>query len=146
MQEKGADPAITQSNHNPRSSRFMKEPLLRDSTFVESDTKVIEERKFIPFQNPDNIENMESNPFPSNIIVTSRYTLFSFIPKAMMEQFRRMANIYFLVLGTIALIGQLTHYYATSVEASGLLFPIWPGSIICHRSRFLMFPKQRGHD
>jgi magnesium-transporting ATPase (P-type) len=48
----------------------------------------------------------------------------TFIPKAMFEQFRRMANIYFLVLGIIAFVAEQTNYYATSVEASGLLLPM----------------------
>jgi phospholipid-translocating ATPase len=43
--------------------------------------------------------NGESNPntfAASNIIATTRYTLFSFLPKSLFEQFRRIANVYFL--------------------------------------------------
>ncbi len=62
--------------------------------------------------------------YPPNTIVTSRYTLFSYLPKSMFEQFRRMANIYFIVLGTIALVATLTNYYLTSVQPEGLLGPV----------------------
>ncbi|KAJ1512199.1 hypothetical protein HMI54_000208 [Coelomomyces lativittatus] len=36
--------------------------------------------------------------FPSNKIVTSKYTLLSFLPKSLFEQFRRLANLFFLLL------------------------------------------------
>ncbi len=50
-----------------------------------------------------------------NVIVTSRYSLLSFIPKSLLEQFRRLANVYFLVIGVIALIGNYTDVFQTSV-------------------------------
>jgi len=62
--------------------------------------------------------------YPENRIVTSRYTVFSYLPKSMFEQFRRMANIYFLVLGIIALVATQTNYYLTSVQPEGLLGPM----------------------
>lgn len=37
-----------------------------------------------------------AGPFPSNEWRTSKYTLINFLPKNMFEQFRRMANFYFL--------------------------------------------------
>lgn len=62
--------------------------------------------------------------FPQNIIVTTRYTILSFFPKSLFEQFRRLANVYFLVLGCIAAIGEGTEYYDTAVEPAGLLIPL----------------------
>jgi hypothetical protein len=44
--------------------------------------------------------------YEQNVIVSSRYTLFNFLPKSLLEQFRRLANVYFLVVGTIAIIGE----------------------------------------
>lgn len=35
--------------------------------------------------------------FPSNYIRTTKYSLYSFLPKALLLQFRRFANIYFLI-------------------------------------------------
>ncbi|GFG30600.1 hypothetical protein Cfor_10512 [Coptotermes formosanus] len=40
--------------------------------------------------------------FPSNRIVTSKYTIWSFLPKNLFEQFRRVANFYFLCMSVIA--------------------------------------------
>lgn len=36
--------------------------------------------------------------FPSNTILTSKYTWYTFLPLNLLEQFRRFANIYFLVI------------------------------------------------
>ncbi|KAM0944271.1 putative P-type phospholipid transporter [Dioscorea sansibarensis] len=45
---------------------------------------------------PDCFEATSLN-YPSNYVSTTKYTLATFIPKALFEQFRRVANIYFLV-------------------------------------------------
>lgn len=60
----------------------------------------------------------------SNMIVTSRYNIVTFLPTSIFEQFRRLANVYFLVLGIIAAIGEYTSYYETSVEAVAILTPM----------------------
>ena len=36
--------------------------------------------------------------FQPNVIHTGRYTVYSFLPKNLFEQFHRVANVYFLVL------------------------------------------------
>ncbi len=59
-----------------------------------------------------------------NRIITSRYTIFNFLPKALFEQFRRLANVYFLVIGIIAVIGTYTGYYNSAVEPAGILLPM----------------------
>lgn len=41
--------------------------------------------------------------FQNNRIVTSKYTLWNFLPKNLFEQFRRIANFYFLCMTVIAL-------------------------------------------
>ena len=40
---------------------------------------------------------MGERRFPSNFIRTSKYTVYNYIPKALIIQFRRTANIYFLI-------------------------------------------------
>ena len=67
---------------------------------------------------------IDTKQFPVNCIVTSRYTWLNFLPKAMFEQFRRLANVYFLVIGIIAVIGTYTSYYYTAVEPAGILLPM----------------------
>lgn len=92
----------------------MKAPLLQGDTGEESTERII-----------TSFERMDpDNGYPENRIKTSRYTVFSYLPKSMFEQFRRMANIYFLVLGIIALVAVQTNYYLTSVEPAGLLLPM----------------------
>lgn len=39
--------------------------------------------------------------FPTNYIRTSKYTLITFLPLSLMAQFKRVANIYFLVISVI---------------------------------------------
>ena len=68
--------------------------------------------------------HMQDPDATPNIIVTSRYNIFTFLPKSLFEQFRRLANVYFLVLGIIAAVGATTTYYDTSVEPAGLLLPM----------------------
>ncbi|XP_076395905.1 phospholipid-transporting ATPase IF [Megachile rotundata] len=51
---------------------------------------------------PDN--DPSQTIFPSNRIVSKRYTIWNFIPKNLFEQFRRIANFYFLITAIISLM------------------------------------------
>lgn len=62
--------------------------------------------------------------YPRNIIVSSRYNILNFFPKSLLEQFRRLANVYFLVIGIIATIGYYTNYFETAVQPAGILLPV----------------------
>lgn len=62
--------------------------------------------------------------YPRNITITSRYTLLNFLPKSLLEQFRRLANVYFLVIGIIAAVGTYTSYFQTAVAFQGFLGPL----------------------
>jgi hypothetical protein len=104
---------------NSSDSNGVTAPLLDSSDNPENEN---EERVIQPFILPDPEEELD--PYPPNIIITSRYTVFSFLPKTIFEQFRRLANVYFLVLGMIAAIGANTEYYDTAVEPAGLLIPM----------------------
>lgn len=42
--------------------------------------------------------------YPNNFIRTSKYTLFSFIPLALLFQFKKISNVYFLFNMIVALI------------------------------------------
>lgn len=56
--------------------------------------------------------------FPSNRIRTSKYNMLNFLPKAMLLQFMRVANIYFLVtavLQSIPIISPLAPFNAISI-------------------------------
>jgi len=45
-----------------------------------------------------NDSNMTDNRFNINKIITSKYTRYTFIPKNLLEQFQKMANVYFLLI------------------------------------------------
>lgn len=51
-----------------------------------------------------NQPTFDFGPFPSNVWTTSKYTLVNFLPKNLFEQFRRMANFYFLITAIIQVI------------------------------------------
>jgi len=99
-----ASPSISISNIEKRKSFFDKK----------------EERVIRLFQS----HVKEHDIFPKNIVITSRYTIISFIPKCLLEQFRRLANVYFLVVGGIAAVGAYTNYFDTSVAPEGILLPM----------------------
>ena len=43
--------------------------------------------------------------YPPNTVKTSKYTALSFVPLALLEQFRRFANAYFLFISILMIIG-----------------------------------------
>lgn len=103
----------------------MKTPLLRQvigSGFYKAD----DQKRAIPivpeFESEEYLKKKHS--YPENIIVSSRYNIINFLPKSLLEQFRRLANVYFLVIGIIATIGEETNYYATAIDPIGILAPM----------------------
>ncbi|KAI4387639.1 hypothetical protein MLD38_000058 [Melastoma candidum] len=40
--------------------------------------------------------------YPNNYVRTTKYTVMTFLPKSLFEQFRRVANFFFLITGTLA--------------------------------------------
>ncbi|CAL5047719.1 unnamed protein product [Urochloa decumbens] len=64
---------------------------------------------------PDRLEQDGFN-YPLNEVSTTKYNLATFLPKSLFEQFRRVANFYFLVSGILALT-PLAPYTAVSALA-----------------------------
>ncbi|KAK4798453.1 hypothetical protein SAY86_030779 [Trapa natans] len=64
---------------------------------------------------PDNPETLQSN-YRGNYVSTTKYTATNFIPKSLFEQFRRVANIYFLVVSCVS-FSPLAPYTPMSVLA-----------------------------
>ncbi|GKV07713.1 hypothetical protein SLEP1_g19449 [Rubroshorea leprosula] len=62
---------------------------------------------------PDNPEAIRLK-YRGNYVSTTKYTLANFIPKSLFEQFRRVANIYFLVVAFVS-FSPLAPYSAPSV-------------------------------
>eukprot|EP01125_Pyxidicula_operculata_P015545 TRINITY_DN5283_c0_g1_i3.p1 TRINITY_DN5283_c0_g1~~TRINITY_DN5283_c0_g1_i3.p1 ORF type:complete len:1033 (-),score=147.87 TRINITY_DN5283_c0_g1_i3:441-3539(-) len=73
-------------------------PLLSDQDDVIQD---IDDARYVWINNP---EENESYEYCSNQTVTTKYTPYNFIFKNLLEQFRRVANFYFLVVCVIQLI------------------------------------------
>lgn len=48
-----------------------------------------------------NQELITTKRYAKNVIVTSKYTVVSFVPKTMFEFFRVVANVYFLVISLL---------------------------------------------
>jgi hypothetical protein len=87
--------------------------------FFESDNRLdkvptynnapVQKHKFfkqkIEWQNmPDRfiVSNIPDMELPDNSICTTKYTALTFLPKNLMEQFSKLANVYFLVKSTSA--------------------------------------------
>ncbi|KAM7280591.1 hypothetical protein ACFE04_007725 [Oxalis oulophora] len=64
---------------------------------------------------PDNPEALQWN-YRGNYVSTTKYTASNFIPKSLFEQFRRVANLYFLVVAFVS-FSPLAPYSAPSVLA-----------------------------
>lgn len=64
---------------------------------------------------PDSPEALQLN-YRGNYVSTTKYTATNFIPKSLFEQFRRVANIYFLVVACVS-FSPLAPYTALSVLA-----------------------------
>lgn len=63
--------------------------------------------------------------FPSNRVSTAKYTLLTFLPKSLFEQFRRIANVYFAITSVLMLIG--TYYpklFESPLSAFSTVFPL----------------------
>jgi phospholipid-translocating P-type ATPase (flippase) len=59
-----------------------------------------------------------------NSIKTSKYTLLSWIPKGTLEQFRRLANVYFLGISIMMIIGTYTTLFENSIQYITTLGPL----------------------
>ncbi|XP_027074899.2 probable phospholipid-transporting ATPase 8 isoform X1 [Coffea arabica] len=64
---------------------------------------------------PDNLEQLQLR-YRDNYVSTTKYTALNFIPKSLFEQFRRVANIYFLVVACVS-FSPLAPFGATSILA-----------------------------
>ncbi|XP_052783537.1 phospholipid-transporting ATPase IF-like isoform X3 [Mya arenaria] len=68
-----------------------------------SDTRSV----YIGHRYPPDLDTTVLEPeleYPKNRIISSRYTAWNFLPKNLFEQFRRVANFYFLIIGIVQLV------------------------------------------
>ena len=67
----------------------------------------------------------EQHSMANNIVVTSKYNAVTFMPKSLFEQFRRIANIYFLVISILMIIGTYTTLFTSPLTPWSTLFPLF---------------------
>ncbi|KAH9625072.1 hypothetical protein KSS87_010562 [Heliosperma pusillum] len=56
----------------------------------------------VVFSNEPEESETSVRKYPDNYVSTTKYTVATFVPKSLFEQFRRVANFYFLVTGILA--------------------------------------------
>ncbi|KRX62031.1 putative phospholipid-transporting ATPase ID [Trichinella sp. T9] len=117
----GMDVQNVTSKINPRNGRLT----TRDVRFMPNTAAVIskmlkkfkKKRKRNPQDNVSEVERRlrandrdynEQFDYARNFIRTSKYNLFTFLPKNLFEQFQRLANFYFLILMILQLIPQIS--------------------------------------
>jgi len=54
-----------------------------------------------------NLNKEQVQKFASNHVTTAKYNILSFLPKFLFEQFRRYANVFFLIIGLLQQVWML---------------------------------------
>ncbi|GMI06729.1 hypothetical protein TrLO_g8035 [Triparma laevis f. longispina] len=75
----------------------------------------------------DRIENEQTkleHKFTNNSISTSKYTLLTFLPKSLSSQFARLANVYFLIISLMMMVGTYTSLYDSPLTPWTTLGPL----------------------
>jgi len=62
--------------------------------------------------------------FCDNVIVTSQYTWWNFVPKSLWGQFQRIANFFFLGVSIIMLVGTTTEMWKSPYSYETTLYPL----------------------
>ncbi|KAJ3682960.1 hypothetical protein LUZ60_013187 [Juncus effusus] len=88
------------------ASNFVRVPTRRNSERLGSQRDLSdEEARFIYINDPERTNG--SGKFPNNSISTSKYSVITFLPRNLFEQFRRVAYVYFLILAGLNFVPQL---------------------------------------
>ena len=61
----------------------------------------------------DSSDTRSAYRFANNAVTTSRYNVLNFIPKTVFEQFRRVANLYFLAQAILMVAAEQTNFFET---------------------------------
>ncbi|OQS02099.1 phospholipid-transporting ATPase [Thraustotheca clavata] len=75
----------------------------------------------------------------SNVVVTSKYTIISFLPKFLFESFCKVANLFFLVVCILQTIKSISNTYGVPTNAPTLFF------VICIDAIFAIMEDRRRH-
>eukprot|EP00930_Biecheleria_cincta_P077726 TRINITY_DN6502_c0_g1_i1.p1 TRINITY_DN6502_c0_g1~~TRINITY_DN6502_c0_g1_i1.p1 ORF type:complete len:140 (+),score=16.10 TRINITY_DN6502_c0_g1_i1:80-499(+) len=62
-----------------------------------------------------------SQKYPTNAVKTSKYTLLTFLPKNLWEQFHKFGNCYFLLISIVMYVGEKTPLFVGTIKAFSTL-------------------------
>ena len=91
---------------------------------LKNETKNEKQEQYIEFYINNNKKNKLYYNLKDNIITTTKYNIFTFIPKGLLYQFSRLSNIYFLftaIIQSIPLISPLTSITAIKAQNASIL-------------------------
>lgn len=82
-----------------------------------------------PFRKVDVLQqgvtvSREQHGMANNRVITSKYNFVTFVPRSLFEQFRRIANMYFLVMSILMVIGTYTDLFTSPLEPYSTLLPL----------------------
>ncbi|RIA95832.1 hypothetical protein C1645_816125 [Glomus cerebriforme] len=95
-----------ENDHNDQ--KIVGAPLKRTKTKIKNRTTNCKERRVyanidLPKEDVDR-KGRPKSKYVTNKIVTSKYTMWTFVPKNLFEQFRRAANLYFLFMAILGML------------------------------------------
>eukprot|EP00501_MAST-03F_sp_TOSAG23-6_P001509 GSMAST32.ASY1.ANO1.1570.1 assembled CDS len=114
---------MNESKKNPPSKMEDDSKTLENTTNKGDETKVSTQKGQrvrnvligpTAFKERDTSETYAS--YATNSISTSKYSMFSFFPKCIFDQFRKVANFYFLLQTTFMAIGYYTDVFDNSID------------------------------
>lgn len=85
------------TQHSPSSNPSTYRVLTKDSVYIPPKSRSLYENLSLLFRHVLQFNYRRESPH-SNVIHTTKYTLLTFIPKNLFEQFHRVANLYFLLI------------------------------------------------
>lgn len=72
----------------------------------------------VVYCNESELHKIKPQKYPKNYISTTKYNVVSFLPKALFEQFRRVANLYFLLTAVLSVL------HLAPVKPASLIAPL----------------------
>eukprot|EP00347_Sterkiella_histriomuscorum_P005590 403356030 len=122
------DQSENSSSRGSQDARFS-ETTVRDRTESEiMELSQIEPRRFEMFK-IYNKKRDKIKPFIDNRISTSKYNLFTFIPKNLFYQFSKMSNVYFLMMALLELIPAISDSGGAPIMLMPLSFVVFVSMI-----------------